>query len=208
MYAFQSKYIVVEGAIGAGKTSLVLQLSKRYQARTILEVVEENPFLPRFYEDIKGYAFRTQIFFLLSRYDQQIKATQQDLFQQLSFSDYMFAKDRIFAHLNLSGNELAMYEHLFQIMCRDIPAPDIIIYLKASTNLLMKRIMLRDRLFERRISFGYLERLNNAYEDYFNNKQNFPNSKLITFNADELDFVGSSRDLELVCQQLQQKDKE
>lgn len=208
MYAFQSKYIVVEGAIGAGKTSLVLQLSKRYQARTILEVVEENPFLPRFYEDIKGYAFRTQIFFLLSRYDQQIKATQQDLFQQLSFSDYMFAKDRIFAHLNLSGNELAMYEHLFQIMCRDIPAPDIIIYLKASTNLLMKRIMLRDRLFERRISFGYLERLNNAYEDYFNNEQNFPNSKLITFNADELDFVGSSRDLELVCQQLQQKDKE
>jgi deoxyadenosine/deoxycytidine kinase len=208
MYAFQSKYIVVEGAIGAGKTSLVLQLSKRYQARTILEVVEENPFLPRFYEDIKGYAFRTQIFFLLSRYDQQIKATQQDLFQQLSFSDYMFAKDRIFAHLNLSGNELAMYEHLFQIMCRDIPAPDIIIYLKASTNLLMKRIMLRDRPFERRISFGYLERLNNAYEDYFNNKQNFPNSKLITFNADELDFVGSSRDLELVCQQLQQKDKE
>jgi deoxyadenosine/deoxycytidine kinase len=170
--------------------------------------VEENPFLPRFYEDIKGYAFRTQIFFLLSRYDQQIKATQQDLFQQLSFSDYMFAKDRIFAHLNLSGNELAMYEHLFQIMCRDIPAPDIIIYLKASTNLLMKRIMLRDRPFERRISFGYLERLNNAYEDYFNNKQNFPNSKLITFNADEIDFVGNKRDLELICEKLQQKDKE
>jgi deoxyadenosine/deoxycytidine kinase len=208
MYAFQSKYIVVEGAIGAGKTSLVLQLSKRYQARTILEVVEENPFLPHFYEDIKGYAFRTQIFFLLSRYDQQIKATQQDLFQQLSFSDYMFAKDRIFAHLNLSGNELAMYEHLFQIMCRDIPSPDMIIYLRASTNLLMKRIMLRDRPFERRISFGYLERLNNAYEDYFNNKQNFPNSKLITFNADEIDFVGNKRDLELICEKLQQKDKE
>jgi len=208
MYTFQSKYIVVEGAIGAGKTSLVLQLSKRYQARTILEVVEENPFLPHFYEDRKDYAFRTQIFFLLSRYDQQIKVTQQDLFRQLSFSDYMFAKDRIFAHLNLSGNELAMYEHLFQIMCRDIPSPGMIIYLRASTNLLMKRIMLRDRPFERKISFDYLARLNDAYEDYFNNKQNFPHSKLIIFNADELDFVGNSRDLDLVCQKLRERDKE
>ncbi len=199
---------MVEGAIGAGKTSLVLKLSKRYNARAILEVVEENPFLPRFYEDIKSYAFRTQIFFLLSRYDQQVKASQQDLFQQLSFADYMFAKDRIFAHLTLSGNELAMYEHLYQIMSRDIPAPDMIVYLRATTNLLMKRITFRDRPFERKISVQYMERLNSAYEDYFANSQNFAQTKLVIINADELDFVGSSSDFEFVCQKIQEKDQE
>lgn len=208
MYSFRNKYIVVEGAIGAGKTSLVLKLSKRYNARAILEVVEENPFLPRFYEDIKSYAFRTQIFFLLSRYDQQVKASQQDLFQQLSFADYMFAKDRIFAHLTLSGNELAMYEHLYQIMSRDIPAPDMIVYLRATTNLLMKRITFRDRPFERKISVQYMERLNSAYEDYFANSQNFAQTKLVIINADELDFVGSSSDFEFVCQKIQEKDQE
>ncbi len=208
MYTFRSKYIAVEGAIGAGKTSLVLKLSKKYHARPILEVVEENPFLSYFYDDIKDYAFRTQIFFLLSRYDQQVKATQQDLFKQLSFADYMFAKDRIFAHLTLSGNELAMYEHLYQIMCRDIPAPDLIVYLRASTKLLMKRIMLRDRPFERKITVQYMDKLNSFYEDYFNNIDNFLHTRLVIINADELDFVGNSRDLELVCQKIVQKDKE
>ncbi|HOF02541.1 MAG TPA: deoxynucleoside kinase [Atribacterota bacterium] len=207
MYTFQSKYIAVEGAIGAGKTSLVLQLSKKYDARAFLEVVEENPFLPRFYEDIKSYAFRTQIFFLLSRYDQQVKAAQQDLFKQLSFSDYMFAKDRIFAHLTLSGNELNMYEHLYQIMSRDIPAPDLIVYLKASTKLLMKRIVLRDRPFERKISIQYMEKLNNSYENYFSDQKNFTQTRLVTINADELDFVGNAHDLEFICEQIKQKDR-
>jgi len=208
MFLFKSKHIAIEGAIGVGKTSLVLQLSKKYHARSILEVVEENPFLLRFYEDIKGYAFQTQIFFLLSRYDQQIKATQQDLFLQLSFSDYIFAKDRIFAHLNLSGNELTMYEHLYQIMCKDIPAPDLIVYLRASTDILMKRIMLRDRPFERKIVYQYMERLNNAYEDYFNNPKNLRQSKLIIINTDELDFVGKKLDQEYICQKIIQKDQE
>ena len=186
----------------------MLQLSKRYHARAILEVVEENPFLFRFYEDITGYAFRTQIFFLLSRYDQQIKATQQDLFRQLSFADYMFAKDRIFAHLTLSGNELSMYEHLYQIICSDIPVPDLIIYLSASTELLMKRIMLRDRPFERKISVQYMERLNSYYEDYFTNQDNFLHTKLVIINADEIDFIGNSRDLELVCKKIHERDLE
>lgn len=208
MFLFKSKHIAIEGAIGVGKTSLVLQLSKKYHARSILEVVEENPFLSRFYEDIKGYAFQTQIFFLLSRYDQQIKATQQDLFLPLSFSDYIFAKDRIFAHLNLSGNELTMYEHLYQIMCKDIPAPDLIVYLRASTDMLMKRIMLRDRPFERKITYQYMERLNNAYEDYFNNPENLRQSKLVMINTDELDFVGKKLDQETICQKMIQKDQE
>ena len=208
MISFKSKYIAIEGAIGVGKTSLVLQLSQRYHARSILEVVEENPFLARFYEDIRGYAFQTQIFFLLSRYDQQVKASQQELFRQLSFSDYMFAKDRIFAHLNLSGNELTMYEHLYQIMSKDIPAPDLIVYLRASTNLLMKRIMLRDRPFERKMSHQYMEHLNQAYEEYFGNQKNFPHSKLIMIDTDHLDFVGSKQDLAEICQKIVQKDQE
>ena len=208
MYSFKSKYIAIEGAIGAGKTSLVLQLNKEYHGRIILEVVEENPFLSRFYEDMRGYAFQTQIFFLLSRYDQQIKAAQQELFRQLSFSDYMFAKDRIFAHLNLSGNELNMYEHLYQIMCKDIPAPDLIVYLRTTTDMLMKRIMLRDRPFERKISYQYMQRLNNAYEDYFKNMENFPQSKLVVIDTDKLDFVGNRMDLETICQKIYQKDQE
>ena len=208
MFSYKSKHIAIEGAIGAGKTSLVLQLSKRYHARSILEVVEENPFLSRFYEDIRGYAFQTQIFFLLSRYDQQIKATQQDLFRHLSFSDYMFAKDRIFAHLNLSGNELKMYEHLYQIMCKDIPAPDLVVYLRAGTEMLMKRIMLRDRPFERKISYQYMDRLNKAYEAYFERQENFKQSKLVLIDTEELDFVGNARDLEYICQKMVQKEQE
>ena len=208
MVFFRSKYIAIEGAIGVGKTSLVLQLSQRYHARSILEIVEENPFLYRFYENIKGYAFQTQIFFLLSRYDQQVKASQQDLFRQLSFSDYIFAKDRIFAHLNLSGNELAMYEHLYQIMSKDIPAPDLIVYLRASTDILMKRIMLRDRPFERKISYQYMERLNQAYEDYFGKQENFKETKKLLIDTDELDFVGNPKDLEYICQKIDQKDRE
>ena len=208
MYSLKSKFIAIEGPIGVGKTSLVLQLSKHYHARSILEVVEENPFLARFYEDIRGYAFRTQIFFLLSRYDQQVKAAQQDLFQQLSFSDYMFAKDRIFAHLNLSGNELKMYEHLYQIMCKDIPDPDLIIYLRASTDILIKRIMLRDRPFERKISYQYMDRLNQAYEEFFGRQKNFKEAKLLLIDTNELDFVGSSKDLKYICQKIDQTDQE
>jgi len=208
MYSIKSKFIAVEGAIGAGKTSLVLQLSKLYHARSILEVVEENPFLARFYEDIRDYAFRTQLFFLLSRYDQQVKAAQQELFHQLSFSDYMFAKDRIFANLNLSGNELKMYEHLYQIMEKDVPHPDLVIYLKASTEVLMKRIMLRDRPFERKISYQYMEKLNHAYEDFFARKENLKNVKLVLIDTDKLDFVGNPRDLEYICQKIVQKEQE
>ncbi|MCJ7788585.1 MAG: deoxynucleoside kinase, partial [Candidatus Atribacteria bacterium] len=136
MIKLKSRFIVVEGAIGVGKTSLVLLLSKKFNAKYNLEIVEENPFLSKFYNDMERYAFQTQIFFLLNRYKQQLELVQQDLFNQLLFSDYLFAKDRIFAHLNLSGNELSMYEHLYEIMVEDIPRPDLIIYLQASTELL------------------------------------------------------------------------
>jgi len=209
MYPLNSKYIAIEGAIGAGKTSLVLQLSERYHARSILEIVEENPFLSRFYEDIRNYAFQTQIFFLLNRYEQQIKAAQQGLFQQLSFSDYMFAKDKIFAHLNLSGNELKMYDHLYQIVCKDIPAPDLIVYLRTTTNMLMKRIKLRNRPFERKISFLYMDRLNHAYENFFKNiKNNYKKTKLLVIETDNLDFIINKKDLDVICKEIYRKDHE
>jgi len=206
MIKFKSKFIVVEGAIGVGKTSLVLLLSKRFNANHNLEIVEENPFLSKFYNDIERYAFQTQIFFLLSRYKQQIELSQQDLFKQLVFSDYLFDKDRIFAHLNLSGNELSMYERLYEIMVKDIPKPDLIIYLQASTEMLLKRIALRDRPFERKMSYEYLRRLNLAYEDFFSYPNNFKKSILVKIDTNELDFVGKSKDLEYIISEIYKGD--
>jgi len=198
MLKFKSKLIVIEGAIGVGKTSLVLQLSDKFNAKNNLEVVEENPFLLKFYNDIERYAFQTQIYFLLSRYRQQIELAQLDLFNQLIFSDYLFAKDRIFAHLNLSGSELSMYEKLYEIMSKNIPKPDLIIYLQASTELLMKRIALRDRPFERKMSYEYIMRLNSTYEDFFSYPDNYQGIKLIKINTNDLDFVGKKVDLEYI----------
>jgi len=202
MLKFKSKLIVIEGAIGVGKTSLVLQLSDKFNAKNNLEVVEENPFLLKFYNDIERYAFQTQIYFLLSRYRQQIELAQLDLFNQLIFSDYLFAKDRIFAHLNLSGSELSMYEKLYGIMSKNIPKPDLIIYLQASTELLMKRIALRDRPFERKMSYEYIMRLNSTYEDFFSYPDNYQGIKLIKINTNDLDFVGKKVDLEYIISKI------
>jgi len=206
MLKFKSKLIVIEGAIGVGKTSLVLQLSDKFNAKHNLEVVEENPFLLKFYNDIERYAFQTQIYFLLSRYRQQIELAQLDLFNQLIFSDYLFAKDRIFAHLNLSGSELSMYEKLYEIMSKNIPKPDLIIYLQASTELLMKRIALRDRPFERKMSYEYIMRLNSTYEDFFSYPDNYQGIKLIKINTNDLDFVGKKVDLEYIISKILNED--
>ncbi len=206
MIKLKSRFIVVEGAIGVGKTSLVLLLNKKFNAKHNLEVVEENPFLSKFYNDIERYAFQTQIFFLLSRYKQQLELAQQDLFNQLVFSDYLFDKDRIFAHLNLSGNELSMYERLYEIMVKDIPRPDLIIYLQASTEMLMKRIALRDRPFERKISYEYMRRLNLAYEEFFYYPDNYKKSTLIKIDTNNLDFVGKRKDLDYIINEIYKKD--
>lgn len=206
MIKLKSRFIVVEGAIGAGKTSLVLLLSKMFNAKHNLEVVEGNPFLSEFYNNIERYAFQTQIFFLLSRYKQQLELAQQDLFNQLIFSDYLFAKDRIFAHLNLTGNELSMYERLYEIMVKDISRPDLIVYLQASTDRLMKRIALRDRPFERKISYEYMRRLNLAYEEFFSYPDNYKKSTLIKINTNDLDFVGKRKDLEYIVNEVYKGD--
>jgi deoxyguanosine kinase len=145
----EANFIAVEGVIGVGKTTLSRLLSERLAARLVLEVVEENPYLSDFYRDMRRYAFQTQLFFLLSRYRQQREIAQPDLFSPKTVSDYIFQKDRIFATLNLSDNDLKLYEQVFAVLEPQVPAPDLVIYLQASHDVLMERIARRGREFER-----------------------------------------------------------
>jgi deoxyguanosine kinase len=189
----EHRYIVVEGVIGVGKTSLVNILAERFGGRKVLEVVEENPFLSSFYSDREKYAFQTQLFFLLSRFRQQQDLFQQDLFRSLTVSDYLFAKDRIFATLNLSEDELALYERVFEALGPRVTKPDLVIYLQARLDVLQTRIKKRGRDFERRIDAGYLERLTRAYNDFFFHYSETP---LLVVNTSDIDFVNNPEDLE------------
>ncbi len=195
------RYIVVEGVIGVGKTSLVKLLATRAEARVNLEVVEENPFLDRFYQNRAAYAFQTQIFFLLSRFRQQQNLFQHDLFSSTVISDYLFAKDRIFANLNLSDDELTLYNQLANILEDRILKPDLVVYLQASTDLLLERIRQRGRSFERGMDPDYIESLNKAYNFFFHHYQETP---LLVVGADQLDYVGIPADLDLLMDQLRE----
>src|SRR5436853_2328794 len=139
------RYIVVEGPIGVGKTSLTRALAKRFAARSVFEIVEENPFLASFYQDRNKYAFQTQLFFLLSRFKQQQELFQQDLFSQATVSDYLFAKDRIFASITLDPNELALYERVYEHFGPRVMKPDLVIYFQARLAVLLARIRKRGR---------------------------------------------------------------
>lgn len=189
----QHKYIAIEGPIGVGKTSLAEILAKKLNSRLILEGAEENPFIKEFYKDIKKHAFQTQMFFLLSRYRQQQEMVQSDLFQQGIVSDYIFAKDRLFANLTLDDNELKLYEQLHVILTGRVLKPDFVIYLQASTDVLLKRIALRGRKFESHITSEYLAELNQAYNYYFFHYQETP---LMVVNTSEIDFVHRDADLD------------
>jgi deoxyguanosine kinase len=193
------RYMVVEGVIGVGKTSLAKLLAARVDGRLNLEVVEENPFLKKFYADRAAYAFQTQIFFLLSRFRQQQLLFQHDLFSSTLISDYLFAKDRIFANLNLSDDELALYDQLASILEQRILRPDLVIYLQARTDVLMERIRWRGRSYERDMARDYIDALNRAYSYYFHHYDTTP---LLVVNTDELDFVNAPRDFELLFEQL------
>src|SRR6476659_9473977 len=153
----EHRYIVVEGPIGVGKTSLTGILTERFGARQVLEVVEENPFLSSFYTDRAKFGFQTQIFFLLSRFKQQQELFQQELFNSVTVSDYLFAKDRIFACLNLDPNELALYDRVFEALGTRVTKPDLVIYLQARLDVLLQRIKKRGRDFERKFDPEYLE---------------------------------------------------
>jgi deoxyadenosine/deoxycytidine kinase len=192
--------VCIEGVIGVGKTALCTLLSERFSARTIMERVEENPFLSRFYEDRKGYAFQTQLWFLLSRFKQLTdELAQQDLFHEVVIADYLFAKDRIFATMNLDDNELALYDTIARLLEPRVLKPDLVIYLQASTDMLMKRIHKRNRPYEVAMERRYIEALNEAYNHFF---FHYTDSALLIINTSELDFVNDENDFEEVAQQI------
>ena len=187
-------YIVVEGPIGAGKTSLGRLLSEEIGARLMLEVVEENPFLAPFYADPARYGFQVQAFFLLSRYKQIQDLAQGALFFEHTVSDYLFDKDFIFASLNLSGDEWELYQELYGNLRPKLVRPDLVVYLRASPDLLLRRIAKRARPFERDMRADYLRRLGDAYDRYFESYA----GPLHVIEAADVDFVESPADRERV----------
>jgi len=193
------RYLVVEGPIGVGKTSLAEALADRLKGRKLLENPEGNPFLPLFYQDRRRYAFQTQLYFLLNRFRQQQELLQFDLFTRRVVSDYLFAKDRIFAMLNLDEQELSLYERLHPILEAQVPRPDLVLYLQASTDVLLERIALRGRSYEKEIERGYLEEVNAAYNHFFLHYQESP---LLIVNTNELDFVKHKEDFEELLKQI------
>ena len=195
----QPRFIAVEGSIGAGKTSLANLLNKQYNAKLILENHKKNPFLNKFYDDHRTYAFQTQIFFLLDRYQQCLELAQMDLFNSVIIIDYLFQRDRIFANLNLKGHEFQLYEKIFSMLNGRIPKPDLVIFLQANTEVLMKRVQKRDRKYEKNIDMGYLEAVNKAFNHYFFYYSETP---LLVINTSEIDFVEKKYDLEQLINKI------
>ncbi len=179
-------YVAIEGAIGVGKTTLARFFSEALPGELLLEVFEENPFLGDFYADRARYAFQTQIFFLLSRYRQQHRVIANTLTHNPLVSDYLFAKDWLFAHLNLAGDELKMYERVHAILGEQIPAPGLVVYLRASTDTLMRRIAFRDRSYERQMERDYIDALRQAYDHFF---ADYTATPLLVLDTDGLDIV-------------------
>lgn len=200
----EHRYIVVEGPIGVGKSSLTNIVAERFQARRVMEVVEENPFLASFYGDRAKYAFQTQMFFLLSRFKQQQELFQQDLFSAVTVSDYLFAKDRIFANLTLQADELALYERVFEALQPRVTKPDLVIYLQARMDVLLARIKKRGREFERKFDPDYLDGLCKAYNDFFFHYSDTP---LLVVNTSDIDFVNNPADLEDLLSVIRQTRK-
>ena len=192
------RHIAVEGPIGVGKTSLVQLLADRFEGVMVLEDIT-NPFLPSFYEGREGAAFQVQMYFLLSRFQQQREIAQMNLFQRLVLADYSFPKDRIFAYLNLDDTDLRIYEKLYPVLEQEVPKPDLVIYMQASVPVLMERVKRRAREYERDIEAAYLERLSEAYSYYFFHYRETP---LLVVNTDEIDFVNDPGDLNAFVEQI------
>ena len=194
------RYVTVEGCIGVGKTTLTHLLAERLGAKPILEIVEENPFLPDFYKDQAAHAFKTQMFFLLSRFKQQEALDQRDLFEGVVVSDYLFAKDRIFAELTLSPSEMGLYDQIFRALQQRIRSPDLIVYLHAPMDVILERIARRGRDFERNIDRGYLESLVDAYSRFFSDYDEAP---VLMIDTADLNFPKRGADLEVVFDSLE-----
>ncbi len=186
-------FLALEGPIGVGKSTLSAILAERMGARLLLEQVEENPFLPDFYRDRERYAFQTQLFFLLSRFQQQAEILQEDLFARGGVvSDYLLVKDRIFASINLSRAEMGLYDRLWRILAPRAARPDLVVLLLASTDVLLERIKRRGRSYERQIQREYLDEISRCYSEFF---FNYVDSPLLVVDTSEIDFVRNQGDL-------------
>jgi len=194
-------YLAIEGPIGVGKTSLANLMSEKLSARLVLEKFEENPFLQDFYEDPDRFAFQVQLFFLLQRYQQQQELRQVDMFHNLLISDYMFVKDRLFASRNLNERDLVLYETVAAHLEKNIINPDLVIYLQADTETLMKNVAKRGRDFEKNLSWDYLDAVNQVYSEYFFSYQDTP---LVIINTNDIDFVENEDDLKEVIQYIRE----
>jgi deoxyguanosine kinase len=190
-------YVAIEGVIGVGKTTLARLLQPVFEAEVLLEIFEENPFLSGFYADRARYAFQTQIFFLLSRYRQQNNAIPQILATGKNLlSDYTFAKDALFASINLSGDELDMYHKVHEALGEKIVKPDLLVYLQASTDVLMQRIAFRDRSYERQMERDYIDQLNHAYEDFFSKP--YDHTPVLKIDTNGLNIIQNPEHLKLI----------
>ena len=193
------RYIAIEGPIGVGKSSLAKLLAQQFGSRLVKEEVAHNPFLERFYENPKKYAFQTQLFFLLSRYRQQKELAQGDLFEEGVVCDYIMAKDKIFALINLEDDEVSLYESIYKLLVPTLAKPDLVIYLQARPEVLLSRVRKRGIGYERNISLDYLKTLSDAYNEYFFHYNETP---LLIVNTSEIDFVESARDLEHLVREV------
>ena len=189
----EPRFIAIEGAIGAGKTSLVNFLGEQYDAHLILEDNDSNPFISQFYEDKDAYSFQTQVFFLLSRYNQYMQLAQRDLFNSVVVIDYLFQRDKVFARLNLEDHEFSLYEQIFNLIDTKAPKPDLVIYLQASTEVLQERVAKRGREYEAFMDPDYLDSVNKAFNNFFFYYSETP---LLVINTNEIDFVEKKCDLD------------
>ena len=196
-------YVAIEGVIGVGKTTLARLLQPAFTAEIILEVFEENPFLSDFYSDRERYAFQTQIFFLLSRYHQQRRTiTELVTTGKNVIADYTFAKDSLFARINLKGDELDMYYKVHEALAEKIQKPDLLVYLQASTDMLMQRIAQRDRPYERQMERSYIDELNIAYDEFFSKP--FDHTPILIIDSNNLNVIQNPEDLKLIENRIRQ----
>lgn len=194
------RYVVVEGPIGVGKTSLARRLAEHYEATALLEKPEENLFLARFYENPARYALSTQLFFLFQRIDEVRDLAQMDLFRTSTVTDYLFDKDVLFARLNLSDDEFALYQNIYRNLAPQAPAPDLVIYLQASPEALVERVHRRANPYERQIADSYLTRLAQAYSDFF---YHYDTAPVFIVNSENLNFVDNDEDFALLLQRIE-----
>jgi deoxyadenosine/deoxycytidine kinase len=198
------KFIAVEGVIGAGKTALAKKLKDRLNAELILEQFNANPFLEKFYSERKRYAFQTQMFFLINRYKQQETLNQENLFTDYYICDYIFEKDKIFAYLNLNGDELKLYETVFPLLSKNLRKPDLVVFLQSSVDRLMYNIKKRGRRIERNITKSYIEELSEAYNHFF---FRYAETPLLIVNSTDIDFVRSGDDFDELFKQMFREDR-